>query len=292
MGVAEAARTIAMWAKATEHPLPTLPLKKGEGALATAARGFAGEDAIAAGGFAGEAADAMAAAHDRHFWLRHRASLVLWAVWRFSGSAQRGLHVGCGGGAMMAALTERWPDLAMEGADISRSALAVAARRLPDARLHEVDAARLNFEAQYDLVGLFDVLEHIEDDGAVLAGVARALTPGGHIVLTVPQHEFLWSHLDVLVGHRRRYRARHLAGQLRGAGFEVRAMISTGALLLPVAALARFAYRNAAGVADILRLGAFANASFHAVNGIERALIRRGVRFPFGDSLLAIARKL
>ena len=266
--------------KELNTPSPPSPSNEGED--------FLGAPEVSIVGFSGEDAGAMAAAHDRHFWLRHRTGLVLWAVRRFAGTPRRGLNIGCSGGAMMQALARHWPGLVMEGADISPDALAVAACLNSDARLHHGDAACLAFDGAYDLLGLFDVLEHISDDNAALAGAARALAPGGHIFVTVPQHRFLWSHLDELVGHQRRYRASDLAGQLLCCGLEIRAILSYGALLLPLAAVARFAYRDAANVADILRLGGLANGAFHIV---EHALIRAGVRFPFGDSILAVARK-
>ena len=65
------------------------------------------------------------------------------------------------------------------------------------------------------MVGLFDVLEHIDDDDAVLAAARRMLRPGGRLVVTVPRHPFLWSHLDALVDHRRRYRASDLLAKVR-----------------------------------------------------------------------------
>ena len=191
----------------------------------------------------------------------------------------------------MVALGRTRPGLALEGADLSLAALELVARRLPGARLMQMDAADLPFAATYDLVGMFDVLEHIDDDRAVLAGAQRMLVPGGRLILTVPRHPFLWSHLDALVHHRRRYRAADLLAKVRAAGFEVHAVIGYGALLFPVALLARFAYRGARGIEQVLRLHPLLNTVLDGVERLERMLIGAGVRFPFGDSLMIVAAK-
>jgi 2-polyprenyl-3-methyl-5-hydroxy-6-metoxy-1,4-benzoquinol methylase len=57
----------------------------------------------------------------------------------------------------------------------------------------------------FDVIGEFDVLEHIEDEKAVLMAMHRALRPGGDIALTVPQHPRLWSGTDEAAHHKRRY---------------------------------------------------------------------------------------
>jgi hypothetical protein len=79
--------------------------------------------------------------------------------------------------------------------------------------------------------------------------------------------------------------------KVRAAGFEVRAVVGYGALLLPLAYLARFAYRNVRGLEQVLRLHPLLNAVFDGVERVERAFIRAGVRFPFGDSVMLVAAK-
>jgi SAM-dependent methyltransferase len=69
--------------------------------------------------------------------------------------------------------------------------------------------------------GLFDVLEHIADDGHFLRLLREKLIPGGRIYLTVPAYPWLWSAEDVSAGHFRRYTRASLASVLRQSGFEV-----------------------------------------------------------------------
>jgi len=70
-------------------------------------------------------------------------------------------------------------------------------------------------------VGLFDVVEHIEDDLQFLQGVHETLTPDGLVFITVPAFTLLWSSEDVHAGHFRRYRLSQLRALLQKAGFRV-----------------------------------------------------------------------
>ncbi|MEO5335377.1 MAG: class I SAM-dependent methyltransferase [Magnetospirillum sp. WYHS-4] len=73
----------------------------------------------------------------------------------------------------------------------------------------------------YDSVVLVNVLEHIEDDAAALAEIYRILKPGGHLFLLVPALQLLYSRLDALVGHHRRYHLPELAARVDQAGLAV-----------------------------------------------------------------------
>jgi len=76
-------------------------------------------------------------------------------------------------------------------------------------------------DGAYRSVVLVNVLEHIEDDRAALDGFFRILEPGGHLLLFVPALRFLFSELDRVHGHFRRYHLKELEGRVRGAGFAI-----------------------------------------------------------------------
>ena len=76
--------------------------------------------------------------------------------------------------------------------------------------------------AAFDLVAAFDVVEHVEDDAAALAELARVAAPGGTLLLSVPLHQAAWTPFDAQVGHARRYEPAHLLALLADAGFTVR----------------------------------------------------------------------
>jgi hypothetical protein len=115
-----------------------------------------------------------------------------------------------------------------------------------------------------------------------------ACRSGGGVIVTVPQHAWLWSERDEHARHRRRYARRDLLRKLAAAGFQRPWATSFVSLLLPLMVLSRRRKRSAS---QELEVGRAANRALGAVMGLERALIGAGVSFPAGGSLLALAHK-
>src|SRR5262249_7390643 len=111
-----------------------------------------------------------------------------------------------------------------------------------------VDEGRLPpLGAGYPLIGLFDVLEHIDDDAGTLRFLRTILEPGGYLVLTVPAHPFLLDEMDVLAPHRRRYRRSELREKLEAAGFDVRRLTHFMSPLVPLLVVLRVVGRTLFG---------------------------------------------
>ena len=70
-------------------------------------------------------------------------------------------------------------------------------------------------------VGIFDVIEHIEDDMAFLYSISTLTKKNGRLYITVPSYSFLWSASDVAAGHFRRYTINNICQKLKSAGFEI-----------------------------------------------------------------------
>jgi SAM-dependent methyltransferase len=229
----------------------------------------------------------------RSFWFRSRSRLLVSAIRRRFPDAQSLLEVGCGTGFVLAGLHQAFPRLRLVGTELFAEGLEIARRRLPrEVELVELDARAMPYEREFDLVGAFDVLEHIDDDGAVLAGMRRAVRGGGGLLVTVPQHPALWSAADTFAHHVRRYRRRELVGKIRAAGFEPVEVTSFVTALLPAMVGSRIVHRLARRPYDPieeLEPGAL-NRVFERVLDGERRLIERGVSLPFGGSLLVAAR--
>jgi SAM-dependent methyltransferase len=243
----------------------------------------------------------------RSFWFRARNKLIAWALGRCFPAARDFLEVGCGTGFVLAGLARARPGLVLTGADLFPQALDAARRRLPAARLVVADALALQFEAEFDAAGAFDVIEHISDDVRALSEIRRVLRPSGGLILTVPQDPGMYGPADERAGHVRRYDAGELAAEVEAAGFEILLSTSFVSLLLPAmkwsrrpratdAALASARPNAARGEDQLdipgLGLPAPLDWALAAVMALERLLIRAGARFSKGGSRMIVARKI
>lgn len=239
----------------------------------------------------------MAGVEPMHFWFMARNRILGDVLRKRFTAPAKVLEIGCGTGFVLSGIRAAFPQASLSASDVYTEGLGYAARRVPDAFLFQMDARHIPFREEFDLIGAFDVLEHIEDDEAVLAQLFQACKGGGGVALTVPQHRWLWSRMDDFAHHKRRYTRNDLVEKLERAGFMVEYTTSFISLLLPLMLAARL-WRKPAGAemqdqmdAAGLSIGRLANAAMGAVMVIERGLIRLGLRLPFGGSLLVIAKK-
>lgn len=143
----------------------------------------------------------------------------------------------------------------------------------------------------FDLVCLLDALEHIAEDDATLAAIRPLVKEGGHVLITVPAHPWMWSAHDVFLHHKRRYRADDLRAKCLAAGFKLATLSYFNMFLFPLAVAARLKDRlfGSAVASGTGIPPAPINALFARVFGAERFLLGR-VPLPFGVSLLAVLR--
>jgi SAM-dependent methyltransferase len=227
------------------------------------------------------------------FWFQERNALIAWALDRYFPHAASLLEIGCGTGFVMQGLRASRPGLELAGAELYPEGLHVARERVPEAEFLQLDATRMPYEDHWDAVGAFDVLEHIEDDEAVLAGMKQGVKPGGGILITVPHHPSLWSKADDYAHHVRRYTRAELVGKVERAGFRIDRVTPFVSVLLPLMYVSRWRERKAVSEFDPVREHAAAARvkPLGKVLAAERALIRRGKNFPAGGSLLLIGRR-
>ncbi len=248
-----------------------------------------------ASGFDLRAFDRLAEVEAGHYWFEPRNKLLVGLADRFFPMARRYLEVGCGTGFVLEAFAASrvWQDIT--GSELHPQGLAYARRRLGSrAAFVQMDARAIPAAGAFDLVGLYDVVEHIPEDEAVLESVAGCLSLGGGVIVSVPQHPALWSTADDDAHHVRRYRRGELERKLQRAGFDIVWSGSYVASLLPVMLASRLAKRRSE--VDQLASREFdvsptVNGALRAVLGAEVRLSLAGLRWPAGGSRVVVGRK-
>ncbi len=230
------------------------------------------------------------------FWFRHRNRCILQLLNIFP-PAGTVFDIGGGNGFVAAALNQAGVETVLvEPGDGVYNAL----RRGVPAVIHATlqDAGFL--PSVLPAAGMFDVLEHIEDDFGFLRALASLLQPGGRLYLTVPAFGWLWSKVDEDSGHYRRYSPKALQGLLEKAGFQVEYLSGFFRLLVwPIflfrALPSRLRLRKNEPVealrGELTQSSRLVNAALSAL--LERELPTLGkCSFAWGASCIAVARRL
>ena len=232
----------------------------------------------------------MAEAESDSWWFRARRRILNQVVGRLELPPNpRIADIGCGTGGNLPMLSRHGY---VTGIEASPRAASLAREATGLAVLTAEASATGLPDNTFQLVTMFDVLEHLDDERPALSEVARILSPEGQFFFTVPAFMMLWSGHDEALHHRRRYRRPQLRSLLESAGFHVDWLSYYNAGLFgPVAAL-RLARRVAGGgahSADVGESGGRLATTLEAIFASERHVIGR-VPLPFGVSLIGVAR--
>ena len=233
-----------------------------------------------------------------HFWFESRNSMIAYFLNRYFPNPTSFLEVGCGTGFALKRVCEEFPNCRTAGTDIHTSGLKLARHRMKGrAEIFQSDGLALPFEKTFDVIGAFDVIEHIEHDEAMLASFRRALVAGGGLLLNVPQHMALWSGTDRQAGHQRRYARGELEKKLVNSGYKILDSTSYVFVLLPIMFISRLLRRDRGNLphhheldAELL-VSAPVNAILRTLLSVEVAFMKLGIRYPVGGSRFVVARK-
>ncbi len=227
-----------------------------------------------------------------HFWFVGRDEMIRGLIGRYVQNPQGKtfLDIGCGTGVTLEYLEQL--KFVATGLDINARALSYAKRRT-DSTLVRSTIFQYHPKRPFAALGAFDVMEHIGDDAAFLRQCKNLLISGGLLFLTVPAEKYLWSSVDVLSGHKRRYTKDGLRELFAESGLRVRHMGYWNSILLP----AYIMWRLMAGKGRedlIMQYLTMPNPLFNRILlTILRAdtIIFRG-HLPFGASLVVVAEKV
>ncbi|MBW0177689.1 MAG: class I SAM-dependent methyltransferase [Sediminibacterium sp.] len=254
------------------------------------------EVAFSNNGFSPEAFDILHSTEQTNFWFRGRNRIILYMIRKFSGFSrkQRFLEIGCGNGIVLNSLRKS-TNYELLGSDIYIQGLKNAKIRLKGVELIQADASKFIDANNYDAIGVFDVLEHIEEDKKVLHNLFQSLRPGGYLYITVPQYMYLWSQFDDIAFHKRRYEMMELLEKVKEAGFKVEYLGSFIFFLFPIMLVSRSLTKfkkskEIKGTEEFIS-GKMINGILQFFIYLDEVLIRMGLRLPFGGSLICVAKK-
>ncbi len=194
------------------------------------------------------------------------------------------LEIGAGRGTFTPFLAASGAVTAIEPSDRLAKLLVETVASQPHVSVVVGELSDVPAAADHGSAVMFNVLEHIEDDGAALRQTFERLRPGACLALWVPAFPMLYSNFDRRVGHHRRYRLRGLKSLVRDSGYIVE----------------RAHYANAVGWFSWLLFCRLLGA-----NPVDGALthvfdrffvpvisrVERVARPPFGQSIFLVARK-
>ncbi|MBW2174134.1 MAG: class I SAM-dependent methyltransferase [Deltaproteobacteria bacterium] len=150
-------------------------------------------------------------------------------------------------------------------------------------------------EEVFSVITCLDVLEHIDDDVTLLNEMVRVCEPGGHIILTVPAFNALWSQHDSALQHRRRYTRKQMLKRVsRLNSTVIKSSYYNTALFLPILVVRKLkpllsGRRNTASD-FFVPIPRWLNALLTLLYVTEMACLQF-LNFPFGVSILLILKK-
>lgn len=234
----------------------------------------------------------LAEIESTHWWFQARNRILMWTLRQKAGSFHTFLEVGCGTGYVLENIRRNFPNSQLFGAEYFEEGLSFARSRIPSANFRQLDVTSMTEENVYDAIGAFDVIEHIEDDKKSLFNLARALKPTGKLIITVPQHQWLWSVTDEAACHVRRYSSTELVNKLRDVGLKVEYKSSFVSLLMPLMLVSRLGSKKLrVDPMRELKVPRIQNYALATVMRVETYLLKIGLKFPFGGSLLVVASR-
>lgn len=246
--------------------------------------------------------DRLAQVEDQHFWFRARNRFIFELTRRISSTLPPGylvLEVGCGTGNVLRVLRKACPDGVVVGLELWFDGLRHAQSRSAGF-LVQGDVRNCPFGKPFDLIGLFDVLEHVQEERETLDSLWKSLAPGGQLLLTVPAHQFLWSYFDEAAHHCRRYSAHEIRQKLTDAGFQVEFLSQFMASIFPIVWIFRKVQglrrqsdsdRAQSRALDEFRIVPIVNQILTALLTLEARWVARGHHVPIGTSLVVVARR-
>jgi len=167
-----------------------------------------------------------------HFWVRRRFEVLQKLTGERIASSTEIAEIGCGHGLLQRQIEDAYSK-PVTGFDLNEYGLQHNISRISRVCCYDISQKAAEFQGRFNLILLFDVLEHISDESSFLRAVDYHLAPGGTLVISVPAGEWAFSNYDRVAGHVRRYSLDSLRKAVQLAGFEPQQISYWGLPLLP-----------------------------------------------------------
>lgn len=155
---------------------------------------------------------------NKHFWFIYRKDYIYNQLIKIISKESRVIEIGAGtGNVARHLLCNGYKNIAV--GDMHMSGLKYA-RSYGITECYQFDLLRSPIENEFDVVCMFDVLEHISDSDQALSNVNKMLKNNGYVVLTLPAHSWLWNRDDKVAGHKKRYVKSDIEDELKKNNFE------------------------------------------------------------------------
>jgi SAM-dependent methyltransferase len=177
--------------------------------------------------------DWYGAATLEHFWTERRFEVLCRLAGELLPQSSAMAEVGCGHGLLQRQI-EDFYGREVTGIDLNEMALKQTISRISPVCCYDVFQLSPEYEGSFDLIFLFDVLEHIRDEETFVNAIQFHLAPGGKIVINVPAMPSMYSKFDLAVGHFRRYKIDSLQRVAERTGMRISAWSYWGLPLMPL----------------------------------------------------------
>ncbi|AIW20293.1 class I SAM-dependent methyltransferase [Vibrio coralliilyticus] len=174
---------------------------------------------------------------NKHFWFLHRKKYIFDNIKNSISKNARIIEIGAGTGNVSRFLRSKGYHNLCVG-EMHFSGLKYA-KSYGINDCYQFDLLKSPFISEFDVVCMFDVLEHIADPNAALKNVRKMLRNDGLVVMTLPAHNWLWSREDSVAGHKKRYNREMIENELESNGFEVVSVRYFFVLIVPLLYLRR-----------------------------------------------------
>ena len=189
-----------------------------------------------------------------HFWIQRRFAVLRRLAGSLIPAAGEVAEIGCGHGLLQRQIEETYRR-EVTGFDLNESALKQNLAQLSNIFCYDIYHQHPSLRQRFDLVFLFDVLEHMADEDRFLRAVVFHLAPGGKLVLNVPAGKWAHSAYDEAAGHVRRYSMRSLQDTAARNGLQIAKSSYWGLPLAPTLLLRRLWLKGKRGKDRIISAG-------------------------------------